>query len=88
MPHDALQAVFIAWQKTNCSPFTWASVLKVLASTDVEHKELADDIVSKLVTCIQTSKWSKIQSTNTKIQICTGLLKSKVFQWIAKPSKH
>ena len=66
MLHGALEAVFTAWQKTNCSPYTWASILKVLASPDVEHKELADDIVSKLVTCTQISKWSKNTITNDK----------------------
>ena len=59
MHHDALHAVFTAWRKTNCSPYTWASILKVLASSDIEHKKLADDIVSKLGTCTQTSKWIK-----------------------------
>ena len=55
MPHEALREVFTAWQKTKCSPYTWASILKVLASKELGHKELADDI-SNQVTCTPTSE--------------------------------
>ena len=59
MPHESLEAVFSAWQKTRCSPYTWASILKVLASREVGHKELADEIPEQ-VTCSHASELSLI----------------------------
>lgn len=41
---DAMLAVFTAWKKTRCSPFTWNTILDVLASTPVGHKDIAYDI--------------------------------------------
>ena len=40
----ALSAVFTFWRRKMCSPYSWKTVLKVLATDAVGHKKLADDI--------------------------------------------
>ena len=45
---DALLAVFTAWSKINCSPYSWKIILKVLATDIVGHRRLANDIAHRL----------------------------------------
>ena len=46
--HDALSAVFTAWRRTMCSPYSWKIILKVLATDMVSHRRLANDIARRL----------------------------------------
>ena len=56
---DALSDVFKVWSETQCSPYSWSTVLNVLASDPVGLKRLADDIAhrlsGKIGDCIFTS---------------------------------
>ena len=45
---DALSAVFTAWRRTKCSPYSWKIILKVLATDVVGHRRLAHDIARRL----------------------------------------
>lgn len=45
---EALLAVFTLWRNTMHSPYSWNTVLKVLATDTVGHRILADDIVHRL----------------------------------------
>ena len=45
---DALSAVFTAWRRTNCSPYSWKIILKVLATDVVGHRRLANEIACRL----------------------------------------
>ena len=45
---DALLAVFTAWSKTSCSPYSWKIILKVLTTDIVGHRRLANDIARRL----------------------------------------
>ena len=46
--HDALSAVFTAWRRTTCSPYSWKIILKVLSTNTVGHRRLANDIAYRL----------------------------------------
>ena len=45
---DALSAVFTFWSRTLCSPYSWKTILDVLAADSVGHKRLANDIARRL----------------------------------------
>ena len=45
---DALSAVLKEWSRTNCSPYSWKTILNVLAKNAVGHRRLADDIARRL----------------------------------------
>ena len=45
---DALSAVFSAWRRTNCSPYSWKIIMKVLATDIVGHRRLANEIACRL----------------------------------------
>ena len=46
--HDALLAVFTAWRRTKCSPYSWKIILKVIAADMVGHRRLANEIACRL----------------------------------------
>ena len=48
MAHDALSAVFTVWSRTLCSPYSWKTILSVLATDAVGHRRLANDIARRL----------------------------------------
>ena len=43
-----LEAVFTKWRRNHHPPYTWKTILNVLASNVVGQKRLADDITHKL----------------------------------------
>ena len=45
---DALLAVFTVWSRTLCSPYSWKTILNVLATDAVGHRRLANDIARRL----------------------------------------
>ena len=45
---DALSAVFTVWSRTLCSPYSWKTILHVLATDAVGHRRLANDIACRL----------------------------------------
>ena len=45
---DALLAVFTAWRRTMCSPYSWKTILNVLATDTVGRRRLANDIARRL----------------------------------------
>ena len=45
---EALLAMLALWRKSNCSPYLWKILLKVLATNSVGHHRLADDIARRL----------------------------------------
>ena len=45
---DALSAVFTVWSRTLYSPYSWKTILNVLATDAVGHRRLANDIARKL----------------------------------------
>ena len=48
MADDALSAVFTVWSRTLCSPYSWKTILNVLATAAVGHRRLANDIACRL----------------------------------------
>ena len=46
--YDALSAVFTFWSRSTCSPYSWKTILKVLATDAVGHGRLANDIAHRL----------------------------------------
>ena len=46
--NDAILAVFTAWRRHNCSPYSWKMILKALATPHVGHRRLANEIASRL----------------------------------------
>ena len=43
-----LEAVFTKWRRNHHPPYTWKTILNVLASNVVSQKRLANDIAQKL----------------------------------------
>ena len=48
MADDALSAIFMVWSRTLCSPYSWKTILNVLATDAVGHRRLANEIACRL----------------------------------------
>ena len=48
MADDALSDVFSVWSRSLCSPYSWKTILNVLATDAVGHRRLANDIGRRL----------------------------------------
>ena len=46
--NDALSIVFTEWSRSLCSPYSWKTILDVLATDAVGQRRLADDVVRRL----------------------------------------
>ena len=65
---DALSAVFTVWSRTLCSPYSWKTILKVLATDAVGHRRLANDIARRLPSKIGDFTCFNTRFTSSLIQ--------------------